>query len=174
MVDHSSIAKRWDKVTIRHAILRWYLVRFRHYCKLFFVQSMYSNPRLAVNMVEHRFFHSNICGFTFPPCGFRLDGHKSAPLWRNIANHISMWARAESHRLQAAHSRGVWLFVPELFCLHDDESCPTNRPQWSSSVIPSGIRSHSMLVGNCFILSPCRLPRRYQKQICRNPQSSSK
>lgn len=35
--------------------------------------------------------------------------------------------------MQAARSQCEWLFVPELFCLRDDESWPTSWLQWSSS-----------------------------------------
>lgn len=107
----------------------------------FLVRNMHSKPLLVVDMVEHRSLDSNIRVFTLPPCRFRLDGHKSVPLWvgketnmsRNIANHLSMWLRVEYHRMQAAYSQREWLFVPEQFWLRDDESWPTSWLQWSSS-----------------------------------------
>jgi hypothetical protein len=47
----------------------------------FLGRNMHSKPLLAIDMVEHRSLDSNIRVFTLPPCSFRLDGHKSVPLW---------------------------------------------------------------------------------------------
>ena len=140
----------------------------------FLGRNMHSKPLLAVDVVEHRSLDSNIRVFIMPPCSFRLDGHKSVPLWvgkettlsRNIANHLSMWFRVKSHRMQAGRSQGEWLFVPELFCLRDDESWPTSWLQWSSSHVERNQESfnvcgellHSFSVSASSLVSERDLP----------------